>query len=99
MRGYKKEEYMKRFTFFALFISAQLSFVFFLVYKSTLIVSLHHQHSVLEQTKEELIKKKDLLAQQLLKATDRTTIARLAHQVLGMEKIKPAQSHSMVPGQ
>lgn len=78
-----------------MFITAQLSFVFFLIYKSSLIVNLHHERHQLEQTKEELTKKKDLLAQQLLKATDRTTIARLARELLGLDKVKPAQLHTM----
>jgi hypothetical protein len=86
---------MKRFTFAALFVSAQLSFVFFLVYKSSLIVHLHHERHQLEHTKEELIKRKDIVAQQLLKATDRTTIARLAQEILGLEKVKPTQLQSM----
>jgi hypothetical protein len=74
--------------FFALFIFAQLFFIFFKIYQQSNLIKLSYAKQKLEEERGLLLEQKKELHQTLLKLNNRSNIKKDASARFGLEKIR-----------
>ncbi len=89
---------MKNSTFYTLVASINLFFIFFLVYKNSVMIQLSFQKQTAEKEKKMLLSEKEHVRAYLCALQSRTTIQEYAHNNLHMQKIERKQM-KMLPVQ
>ena len=84
--------------FLACFIGINLFFIFFLVYKNSVMIQLSFQKQTAEKEKKMLLSEKEHVRAYLCALQSRTTIQEYAHNNLHMQKIERKQM-KMLPVQ
>lgn len=74
--------------FFALFICAQLFFIFFRIYQQSTLIKLSYSKQKLEEERGALLEQKKKSYQELLKLQSRSHIKAEATKKFGLEKIR-----------